>query len=71
MSGVRVPFDALSSEALDGIIDEYITRESRVSDGTLVSKRDEVRRQLERGEAAITYDEATGTTDIVPTPGHS
>ena len=66
MSRIRIPFEALSSDALDGVIEEYITRESRVSDGTLGSKRAEVRRQLERGEAAITYNEETGTTDIVP-----
>ena len=68
-SGIRIPFEELSREALDGVIDEYITRESRVSDGTLASKREEVRRQLERGEAAITYDDETGSTDIVPTRG--
>ncbi len=69
MSGIRIPFEELSKEALDGVIDEYITRESRVSDGTLETKRAEVRRQLERGEAAITYDDETGSTDVVPTRG--
>ena len=43
---IEIPHQALSDDALWGVIDEYITRESGVTDGTLESKRTEILRQL-------------------------
>jgi len=61
---IEVPYQALSEDALQGIVDEYITRESKVTDGTLESKRVEVLRQLEDGVVMITYDAKLGSTQL-------
>ena len=61
---IEIPHQALSEEALQAIIDEYITRESKVTDGTLESKRVEVLGQLEDGVVMITYDAKVGSTHL-------
>ena len=61
---IEIPHQALSEDALQGIVDEYITRESKVTDGTLESKRVEVLRQLENGVVMITYDAKVGSTHL-------
>ena len=61
---IEIPHQALSDDALWGVIDEYITRESGVMDGTLESKRVEVLRQLEDGVVMITYDAKLGSTHL-------
>jgi uncharacterized protein len=66
---IKVPREALSSEALAGVIDEFVTREGTDYghvDHTLDQKRAQVQRQLERGEVVITFDPRTGTTTLVP-----
>jgi len=67
---VKIPFESLSREALDGVIDDYVNREGTDyghRDFDLVQKRDAVRRELASGRALITYDPATQTTTIVAT----
>jgi uncharacterized protein len=67
---INIPFEALSAEALDGVIDDYVNREGTDyghRDFDLQQKRDAVRRQLASGRAAITYDPTTQTTSIVAT----
>jgi len=63
-SRITVPLTRLSPEALDGLVEEYVTR-----DGTNLAnaetKMAQVRRQLERGEVVITFDPEAGTTNIV------
>jgi uncharacterized protein YheU (UPF0270 family) len=66
---IEIPHQSLSDDALCGVIDEYITRESRVTDGTLESKRTEILRQLEEGRAIITYDSRIGTTQLIARNG--
>ena len=61
---IEITHQALSEDALQGIIDEYITRESKVTDGTLESKRVEVLRQREDGVVMITYDAKLGSTHL-------
>ena len=61
---IEVPYQALSEGALQGIIEEYITRESEVTDGSLESKRFEILQQLKDGVAMITYDAKLGSTHL-------
>ena len=61
---IEVPYQALSEGALQGIIEEYITRESEVTDGSLESKRFEILQQLKDGLAMITYDAKLGSTQL-------
>ena len=65
---INIPFEALSAEALDGVIDDYVNREGTDyghRDFDLQQKRDAVRRQLASGRAVITYDPLTQTTTLV------
>jgi len=66
--GLRVPVDALSKEALDGLVEEYVTRDGTdygLHESSLRDKKDAVLAQLHTGEAVIVYDVATETTNIV------
>ena len=65
---IEVPHQALSSEALRGIIEEYVTRAGTdygAREKAIEEKIADVQRQLERGEAVIMFDAATATTNIV------
>jgi len=69
---INIPFEALSAEALDGVIDDYVNREGTDyghRDFDLQQKRDAVRRQLASGRAVITYDPLTQTTPLVAKSG--
>ena len=66
--GIIVQHDRLSHKALQGLIEEFVTR-----DGTdtghwwqFRGKVEMVIRQLKRGDVFIVYDEATQTANIVP-----
>jgi uncharacterized protein len=66
---VIIPFEKLSQEALQGLIEEFVTREGTDSGYTKKSLEENVemvKRQLEKGDAFIVYDEATQTANIVP-----
>lgn len=68
---IKIPFEALSSDALDGVIDDYVNREGTDyghREFDLEQKRAAVRAQLTAGRAVITYDPHTRTTSIVATP---
>jgi uncharacterized protein YheU (UPF0270 family) len=73
LAPIVVPHTELSPEALTGVIESYVLRE-----GTDYGERDvpfetkvlHVRRQLERREAEIVYDQQSDSIDIVVrTPG--
>ena len=65
-SHVEVPHAAVSPEALEALVEEFITREGTDYghvEHSLEQKRASVLRQLERGEVAIVFDlEAESTT---------
>ena len=64
-----IPHQQLSREALAGIIDDYILREGTdygARELSLEEKRARLRRQLERGEVVIAWDERLGTGSLVP-----
>jgi uncharacterized protein len=63
-----IPYEKLSQEALNGLIEEFVTREGTDSGYTKKSLEENiemVKRQLKRGEVFIGYDEATQTSNIV------
>lgn len=56
---MEIPWQELSGDALDGLIEEFVTREGTDyghEDYSLADKVAQVRRQLQRGEAVILYD---------------
>jgi uncharacterized protein YheU (UPF0270 family) len=63
-----IPYTQLSSEALKGIIEEFVLREGTEygdTDISLETKVTQVRRQLERGDAAVAFDAESDTCSIV------
>ena len=62
---IEIPYAELSETALLGIVDEFITRDSSVLDGSLNDKRASIVRALESSGAIITFDPISGSTDIV------
>jgi uncharacterized protein YheU (UPF0270 family) len=67
---IVVPYDTLSEDTLGRVIEEFVTRAGTdygAHEKTLAEKIADVRRQLERGEAAIVFDPETEHVDIVLT----
>jgi uncharacterized protein len=68
-TGIIIPHDRLSQGALQGLIEEFVTRDgtdSGYTDGSLEENVGMVIRQLKRGDVVIVYDEDTETTNFVP-----
>jgi uncharacterized protein len=66
-----IPYEKISREALQGLIEEFVTRDGTDSGYTKTSLEENVAmvmRQLRSGEAFIVYDEGTMTTNIVSEP---
>lgn len=64
---VIVPFSRLSVSARNELIEEFITRDSCVWDGTLDEKREQILKALRTEQAVITFDTKSNTADIRPT----
>ena len=65
---VEVPIEALSRAALDGLVDEYVTRDGTdygLEERPLHAKRSAVLAQLQSGEAVVVFDAATETANIL------
>lgn len=65
---VEVPPDALSRDALEGLVEEFITREGTdygPQEYSLASKREGVLRQLTRGSVVIVFDLQAEATTLV------
>ena len=68
MSFVQIPVETLSRESLEGLIEEFVTRDGTdygVEERTLDDKKDAVRRQLDSGDVAIVFDPETQTSNII------
>lgn len=64
---IEVSPDALSREALIGVVEEYITREGTEygeREFSLAEKREQALRLLESGEVVIAFEPETGTTTL-------
>lgn len=67
--GLVIPFKELSPEALQGVIEEYVTRNGTdygESEIPLDMKTLQVLNQLHSGKAVIVFDQKTETCNIVP-----
>ena len=67
MSIHRIPVNKLSSEALQGVIEEYISRDGTDYGDIEVSaetKFRQVKDKLENGSAVLIFDDETETTNI-------
>lgn len=63
-----VPWTRLSAEALQGVIEEYVTREGTdygFEEVPLETKVAQVKRQLERGEVVVLFDAKAETVNLV------
>jgi len=68
VSLVRVPLERLSATALEGLVEEFVTREGTeygARDYTLDEKKAAVFRQLDRGEVCIVFDPASESCALV------
>jgi uncharacterized protein len=67
---VVIPFEKLSAEALNGLMEAYVNREGTdYGHGTAPSlsrKVAQVRRQLEEGTAVIVFDPILQNCNIIP-----
>ncbi len=67
-----IPLENLSTEALEGVIDDFILREGTDygnTEATLEKKRADVLRQLKKGLAKIVFDAETESITLVAMPG--
>ena len=68
MSALEIPWRELSAAALQGVIEEFVTREGTeygLRDVDLATKVAQVRRQLERGEIRLFFDGETSSCHLV------
>ena len=66
---VRVPPESLEPATLESVLEEIVTRDSTDYGEVPVSvatARDQLRRRLQSGEAALVFDEESATLDVVP-----
>ena len=64
-----IPHKRLSPEALNGLIEEFVTRlgtDTGYTGSTLEQNVAEVKRQLDRGDVLIVFDTAAQVANIVP-----
>ena len=70
MTGVKISYDQLSSEALNGVIEEFVTRDGTdygEKEISLETKIFQVLDQLKSGKAVIVFDQESETCNIVST----
>lgn len=68
MAGLIIPYNELSQEALQGVIQEFVTRDGTdygESEIPLETKSRQVLNQLHAGKVVIVFDQKTETCNIV------
>lgn len=63
-----IPYQQLSSDALQGLIEEFITRDGTDygwEEVSLAAKVAQVKRQIETGEVVIVFDPATESVSLL------
>lgn len=68
-SSLIIPFEDLSPEALQGVIEEFVTRDGTdygEREVSLETKVHQVINQLHSGKAVIVFDQKTKTCNILP-----
>lgn len=69
MANIQIPWRSLSEDALNGVIEEFVSREGTeygAEDISLEAKCRQVIRQLEKGDVVITYNDEDLSCSIVP-----
>ena len=64
---MKIPWTMLSEQALRGVIEDFVLREGTdygEKEYSLDAKISQVKKQLERGEAAVFFDETSGTCTL-------
>ena len=64
-----IPYEKLSTEALEGLIEEFVTRDGTDTGYEIKSLKNDVamvKRQLKRGDVVKVFDQSTKTSNIVP-----
>ena len=65
---MKIPWQALSTDALRGLIEEFVTRNGTDygdAEASLEQKLSEIENQLKAGEIEIVFDSETGGSNIV------
>jgi hypothetical protein len=65
-----IPYKELSADILTAVIEDFVSREGTdygAVESSFATKVAQVKKQLERGEAAVTFDADTETCSIVST----
>lgn len=65
---IQIPPERLSPEILQAVIEEFISREGTdygISEVSLESKVDQVKRQVQRGEVVVTFDPKTESCNLL------
>jgi uncharacterized protein YheU (UPF0270 family) len=68
MTAIKLSIDRLSPEALQGVIDEFVSRDGTdygITEAALETKIQQVKRQLKSGHAVLVYDSETKTCNIL------
>ena len=69
MEIIKIPYDRLSPDALNGLIEEFATRDGTDYGQTevpLECKTAQIMRQLQSGRAVIVFDPDSETCNILP-----
>jgi uncharacterized protein YheU (UPF0270 family) len=67
-TALQIPVSRLSRDAIDGLIEEFVTRDGTdygEREQTMEEKKRAVARQLERGEVVIVFDPESETCNII------
>jgi len=68
MTAIKIPYNQLSPEALQGVIEEFVTRDGTdygIIEVPLETKISQVLGQLKSGKAVIVFDQKTETCTIL------
>ena len=63
-----IPYEQLSDDALQGLIEEFITREGTdygIEELSLSTKTEQIRNQLKRREVVVVFDVASESVSIL------
>lgn len=66
---LKIPWNQLSEEVLEGLIEEFITREGTdygEREVSLTEKVEQVKAQIVRGDVQIVFDEKLETCNLLP-----
>lgn len=67
MKAVKIPYDQLSPDALDGVVEEFVTRDGTdygECEVSLETKINQVMDQLRNGDVVIIFDVESETCNI-------